>query len=332
MLTAEQVGFFRDEGYLVVPTALDQADLAPVIAEYERVLDDAAAILVAAGEITDRYETRAFPDRYLAMLKEFPGLYRFLNISLPLSNDPLPAEECTMHAGPAVFGLLRHHKILDAVESLIGGEILSNPVQHIRLKPPQREVPAAVAGYSNIGVTTWHQDHGAVMDEAEATDMVTVWVAVTDATVENGCLVVSPRTHLSRQLTLHCPGINVDVAAENYIPMQMRDSKPVVAVPVPAGSLVLLDKYVEHAALANASNALRWSFDLRYQPVGQPTGRPAFPAFVARSRTDPSSEMDDWADYAAAWEAARQAMIGDGFGFPIYEQERWMANAGHPAC
>lgn len=332
MLTSQQVASFAENGYLVVSEVLDATDLAPVKAEYESVLAAAVDELSAAGELTDRFADLDFADRYVAALREYPGLYRYLNISLPLSNDPVAPEECRMHAGPAVFALLRHDKILDVVESLIGGEIRSNPVQHIRLKPPQSAVPAAVAGYSNIGVTTWHQDHGAVMDEAEETTMVTVWVAVTDAAVENGCLVVSPGSHSAGELTLHCPGIDVAVAAENYIPAAVREGKPVVALPTTAGSLVLLNKYVEHAALENRSDRLRWSFDLRYQPMDQPTGRPAFPSFVARSRRDPASEMTDWREYALQWEEARQKMIGGGFGFPIYEQDRWLANAGHPAC
>ncbi|NND03917.1 MAG: phytanoyl-CoA dioxygenase [Acidimicrobiia bacterium] len=332
MLNAEQIGFFEHQGYLVVPEILDEADLVPVKAEYEEVLARAAGELFAAGSISSTFGELEFADRYVAMLSEFPGLYRYLNISLPLSNDPLSAEDCRMHAGPAVFDLLCNDKVLDVVESLIGGEIRSNPVQHIRLKPPQSDLPEEVAGYSNIGATTWHQDHGAVMDEAEDTDMVTVWVAVTDAAVEHGCLVVSPATHAARQLTLHCPGLNVDVAAENYIPQAMRHGKPVVALPVAAGSLVLLNKYVEHAALANTSEQLRWSFDLRYQPADQPTGRPAFPSFVARSRDNPRSVMTDWRQYAAQWEETRRTMLGPGFGFPVFEESRWLVNAGHPAC
>lgn len=332
MLAADQVHAFRDQGYLVVDAVLGDDDLAPVKDEYAAVLAAAADELWADGLVASRYEDTDFGERYVALLRDFPGLYRFLNISLPLSNAPLPAAECRLHAGPAVFGLLRNEKILDVVESLIGGEILSNPVQHIRLKPPQAAVPSEVAGYSNIGATTWHQDHGAVMDEAESTAMITVWVAVTAATVENGCLVVIPHSHRPQQLTMHCPGSNLDVAAENYIPEAQRHGKPVVPLPVRAGSIVLLDKYIEHAALPNTSHKLRWSFDLRYQPVGQPTGRPAFPSFVARSRSHPASELQDPAIYAAQWEATRQTMISGGFGFPIFEEARWLANAGHPAC
>ena len=48
-----------------------------------------------------------------------------------------------------------------------------------------------------------------------------------------------------------------------------------------------------HSSLSNNSDDVRVSLDLRYNPTGQPTGRPEFPGFVARSRRDPSSELRD---------------------------------------
>ena len=52
-------------------------------------------------------------------------------------NGPVEPESYAMHCGPAVFDLLRHPAILDVVESVIGPEIASNPVQQMRMKPSQ---------------------------------------------------------------------------------------------------------------------------------------------------------------------------------------------------
>ena len=188
----------------------------PFAMKYTELLDATAEHLTASGEVSRAYAHLLFEERYVALLNEYPWLYRYLNISLPLSNDTVAPDECRVHAGPAMFGLLRHPKLLDVAETLIGSEIYSNPVQHIRLKPPVDAIPAEVADYSNIGAAWWHQDHGAVMDEAADTEMLTVWIAVNEATAENGCLVCIPRSHLMAGLTMHCPGHNI--AAENYIP------------------------------------------------------------------------------------------------------------------
>ena len=284
----------------------------------------------AKGRISHPYDSLDFEERYFAVLAEYPALYEYLSISLPLLNDGVDESAYRCHMGPALFAVLRHSKILDMVESVLGGEVTSNPIQQIRLKPPLSRVPKSVKGYSNIGRTTWHQDHGAAMDDAADTDMLTVWVAMTDASEKAGCLIAAPQSHLPGELAMHCPGVGV--AAENYIPRSIGDGRPVVAIPVTKGSVVILNKWTEHAALDNVSEHLRWSFDLRYQVTGQPSGRPAFPTFVARSRRHPNSEMTDPAEYAQQWDDAREAILTGSYSGPVFEQERWMKNTDDPLC
>jgi hypothetical protein len=81
-----------------------------------------------------------------------------------------------------------------------------------------------------------------------------------------------------------------------------------------------------HCSLPNKSNHIRWSFDLRYNPTGQPTGRGAFPGFIARSDADPASELRDPGIWTDLWLEARRALAdGDTPRF-----NRWDANA--PVC
>ena len=69
------------------------------------------------------------------------------------------------------------------------------------------------------------------------------------------------------------------------------------------GSALFMHRRTMHSSLRNLSDGVRWSFDLRYQPIGQPTGRPWFPAFVARSRRDPSRRCATGARWADLWQA-----------------------------
>jgi len=57
------------------------------------------------------------------------------------------------------------------------------------------------------------------------------------------------------------------------------------------GSALFMHRLTMHSSLRNVSDGVRWSFDLRYQPFGQPTGRDWLPAFVARSREHPSQAL-----------------------------------------
>jgi ectoine hydroxylase-related dioxygenase (phytanoyl-CoA dioxygenase family) len=110
----------------------------------------------------------------------------------------------------------------------------------------------------------------AQLDEVDNTEMLTVWFPVLDATIENGCLAIVPESH-KRGLLLHCPS-KPGQTWDLRIPQQIRGQNT-LPVPMKRGSVIFLHRLTMHSSLRNLSNGVRWSFDLRYQPVGQPTGR-----------------------------------------------------------
>ena len=99
-----------------------------------------------------------------------------------------------------------------------------------------------------------------------------------------------------------------------------------MSIPVKRGDALFLHKLTVHASHSNHSDNVRWSFDLRYNPIGQPTGRGAFPGFVARSRGNPGSELRDAAQWARLWRDARQQLATQGMG----AFNRWSAE--NAAC
>ena len=308
-LSADDLEQLGRDGYLVVENVLSEADLAPVWYAYEAHLNRTARHLFDDGSIPETFEGLAFGERYARIASVCPRVYEYLDITLPVVEE-MPSD-AAMFADPAVFDLLRHPAILDLVEDVLGPEIVSNPTQHLRLKTPG-------AG----GATAWHQDLAGLLDEALDSDILTVWVALTDATIENGCLRVIPGSHRLRgnALTRHV----IDVpGASNYIPDADLAGGDPVPLPVRRGGLVLFHKLTHHASLPNRSDAIRMSLDLRYQPAGQPTGRPAFPSFVARSRMAPEAVLRDAHEWAGLWEAAKAAILQGTFTGPIYETARW---------
>ena len=325
-LTVEQLDRFHEDGYLLVEDVLTEEDLAVIEAEYGDIMDRVSAELVDQGKIRP-LTGNTFSEQYIEAMRQLDDmydLYQHLDISLPLF-DGLDHSH-TMNAGPAVFRLLTNPRLLDIVESVIGPEIYSNPVQHTRIKPPVRHLPGAALD-GNIAAALWHQDSAVIDDEADGTDMLTVWLAVTDATIENGCLIVERASH-REELTLHCPG--KVFPAEIYIPESIIDGDRVIPMEVKAGGAVLLHKMTEHGSLDNHSDDIRWSFDLRYQPIGQPTGRSVFPGFVARSNTHPEEIITDPDEWAALWWQARDRIAGGEV--PMYLNARWEANARQPIC
>jgi phytanoyl-CoA hydroxylase len=292
---------FEDEGYLLIEDVFDpQRDLDPVVDEYREVLKRVSREWHASGKIESTYAEYPFGQRLARVLNDAgPDGYRPFDITL----SGKITEDAPMHMGPAVFNMIRNERLLDAVEQIVGSEILSNPIQHVRIKPPEALLNEKFHGRNTmVSATEWHQDQGVAIPEVDATEMLTVWFPVMDATIENGCLCVIPESH-KKGLVTHCPsrpGQSFDLR----IPEELRGAGA-IPVPMKRGSVLFLHRRMMHSSLRNLSDDVRWSFDLRYQPVGQPTGRPWFPSFIVRSRQNPASEITDWRELERMWQATR---------------------------
>lgn len=293
MLSQAQKDKFDREGFLVIEDVIDTATRSAVEAEYAELMERLYNGWHAQGWVPAPTHDMGFWDRLDQAYRGGFDWYQPLDISLPHADI---SADTPMHIGPAVFDMATHRTLLDIVESLIGGEITSNPIQHLRIKPPEDQVAEGEIR-AHIVATDWHQDKGVTLESADDTDMVTVWLAMTDATVENGCLQVKPgmRDTMLPHCTLKQTGIT-----DTYLP---KDAA--VPTPVKAGGAVIFHPLTPHSSLSNTSDGYRWSFDLRYNVTGQSTGRDQFPSFVARSRSDPARELRDWRVWRDGWHAAK---------------------------
>ncbi len=315
MLDQWQIDDFQRDGFLVVENVLGEDVLGPVRAEYERLLDGLYAEWQGRG-LVDAPITEDFWGRLLTGYRAGCDWFQPMDISLP--GDRIQADT-PMHFGPAVFDMVTAPHLLDLVEALIGPEITSNPIQHVRIKPPAAVLHGDEVR-AHITATDWHQDRGVAHSDADATDMVTVWLAVTDATVDNGCLQAIPLERGQGMLP-HCPKMQTAIA-DGFV-----DYGKAVPLPVRAGGVVVFHPLTPHASLVNRTHGFRWSFDLRYNVTGQPTGRSHFPEFVARSRRSPETELQDWRDWRDMWFAARSRLSAA----PHVDIHRWKSDAPHCA-
>lgn len=314
MLSDTQCQQFREQGYLVIEDVVDLLHIEALTAEYEERMTELYQQWYSSGSVKEAPEGLPFWEKLDQCRSAGVEWFQPFDISLPGENI---REDTPMHFGSAIFDIVTHQRILDIVECLIGSEITSNPIQHVRIKPPQREVPEGEAR-AHITSTAWHQDRGVGLEASDNTEMVTVWIAVNDATVENGCLQVIPGPH--DMMLPHCPQIQTAIA-EAFLA-----SEKAIPLPIKAGGIVLFDPLTPHASLPNTSKAYRWSFDLRYNVTGQHTGRQHFPEFIARSKTDPSTELHDWRRWKQLWEEARVRVANE----PHIEQHRWQSDS--PFC
>jgi len=275
------------------------------------------------------------------MAPEFVHLHNHTDYSLLDGAQKIPTLINTViDNGMDAVGVTEHGNMFSAIsfykkaheagiKPIIGSEIYSNPIQHVRLKPPESRTPV-YAGTKTVqlGATPWHQDNGVANEDADMTNMLTVWIPIWDASVEDGCLHVVPSSHIEG-LKTHCPQSDRKDARGGFglhIPDKLFRKNDAIPLPMKRGSVLLLNKMTCHGSLPNKSNRIRWSLDLRYNPIGEPTGRNTFPGFIARSKKNPNSELHDPIVWAESWLKARHDLS-------IAEEQtynRWSTE--HPAC
>ena len=145
------------------------------------------------------------------------------------------------------------------------------------------------------GIVPWHQDKSYWVG-AKAAPVITVWIPLVDTKSENGCLHVLPRTHRRRVLGHHSEtysGTAYTMVDVKHTRWRLKD---VVALPMAAGGAILFNDRLIHSSTANNSNSVRWSVDLRYQPVDQDPMLQHGVGFLARSKECPQcvATLEDW--------------------------------------
>jgi phytanoyl-CoA hydroxylase len=122
----------------------------------------------------------------------------------------------------------------------------------------------------------WHQDNGYTYVEPQA--YLTCWVALTDATLDNGCVWVLPGIHRGETLAHRDTPIGFECCTDD-------EARAAGAVPVPvrAGSIVVFSSLTPHATGRNLTGDVRKAYILQYAPDGavarrgDPSGSPGPP-------------------------------------------------------
>lgn len=283
-----------ERGYVIVDDVLSATTL-------NRMLDAIAVRTVEYAREMERagHESglsgSGFPEQLISIVRNgqtWPG--QVLDIALPQGGITV---DTPIFLDEAAFDLLTDPGLLDVVEQFVGPEIWLSPVGHTRVKVPQDVAPR---DGGRFGTTAWHQDNGVLLAEADDLDILTVWVPLREATVENGCLCVVP-TPRQADLIEHCAA-GLGIPASN-----MPEAEP-VALPMQPGSVLLLHQRTVHASLPNlTADEIRVSMDLRYQSAERPSGRPQFPSFLVRSASD-QALLTTWPQWRSGWIEARDRL------------------------
>jgi hypothetical protein len=146
--------------------------------------------------------------------------------------------------------LVRHPRILDAVEAILGENLLVwSSTLFIKERGDGTHVP-------------WHQDSRAY--GARAPDVATAWVALTDSTPENGALQVIPGSHRRGELphvVQHVPDSLLTRRRE--VALGVNEAEATI-IPLRAGEMSLHHPSLVHGSPTNRAADRRIGVAIRY--------------------------------------------------------------------
>jgi len=147
---------------------------------------------------------------------------------------------------PLALEFARHPVFADLCHDLIGPDVRLYWDQAVYKKPEKpRRFP-------------WHQDNGYAFVEPQ--QYLTCWVALTDATVDNGCPQVIPGLHRRGTLAHHY----VDPLGWEII----DSHSDAVPAPVGRGGIVVFSSLTPHLTGPNTTDSIRKAYILQYAPDG----------------------------------------------------------------
>ena len=148
--------------------------------------------------------------------------------------------------------IVHHPKILDAVEDILGPDILCWSSRWF------------IKDKNDGGFVSWHQDvpyWG--LDVGE--NILTAWVAISPATRDNGCMKVIPGSH--RSLVPHKEGVSNNLLLRGQEVAVKVDESKAVYMALGAGQMSIHHGLMFHGSAENHADERRIGFAIRYIPT-----------------------------------------------------------------
>jgi phytanoyl-CoA hydroxylase len=227
-LSAEQIDHYRREGYVVVPNLLTRDEI-------DRYLNRASEI--ANGKVPEASANRLVKD------------IQFAKGKLPMPEDPEHALWKILNPDrfdPVMAECLRLPRVLDAVSSLIGDDLLAFLLMFI-YKPPGVEQ----------SVHPFHQDAAYFMFQPQS-QCLGVWIPLDPVSEANGSLSVVPRSHeLDIRQHLVKEGINFGALAAEGTEDNALYREQAVTMELSPGDCLLFSTHLLHRSGGNRTTRHR---------------------------------------------------------------------------
>jgi phytanoyl-CoA hydroxylase len=235
MLNVDQVKQFDDYGFLKGDVVLSDEEVETLRLELDMVMEGKTV----KKPVLDR--NMLDNSHYGMSITNKETVVQIVNIWMA-------SDVFLQHAG--------NPRICEEVAQLCRTDTLRIWHDQIQYKPP-------VVG----GPTAWHQDHP-LWPVLQPADLVSAWVALDDATVENGCMWMVPGSHKWGNQQAHLSSSKPDFMPVHKQPELLPEGAKVDAVPfeIKKGQVGFHHSLTWHGSPHNRSDKKRRAIAVHYMP------------------------------------------------------------------
>jgi chlorinating enzyme len=209
---------------------------------------------LTAAQVED-FKARGYAYPFTAMSQEEAAGYRarIQAYEAHVGEDANRSLKIKAHlASPAFVELARNPRILDAVEDLIGPDILLFGAS------------VFAKNANDPRYVSWHQD--STYFGLSPHEEVTVWVGFTDATSQNGCLRILPGSHRESDYQHQETFAKDNMLAKGQSLVGVDDSLG-LEMPLKAGEFSIHHERTAHSSRCNTTDDRRIGFAFFYIPT-----------------------------------------------------------------
>lgn len=229
-VTHEQRADFARRGFVHLPGLLTEAEVAELEVVYDRFL---------------RREIEVPGKDYCDMAGDYgrdPDDFSIINVMLPRRYFP-PWQGNVFERRAA------------SVARQLCGDGMSIDYDQLLAKQP----------FKDDAVFAWHQDM-AYWPDTPDTRTATLWLAIDDSTVDNGCMRFVPGSIEEPTLRPHVPQFG-DRGESHALGTDLLNDDEVVDVPISRGDVTVHNERVLHGSGGNTTAGFRRAYVLAFRPV-----------------------------------------------------------------
>lgn len=230
-----------------------------------------------AEELYNQQEISSLIDETIKILRGKRGDFKGILPHTGIDDTELISKYSAIHFPHKISKLIKQCACDKKIASVLS-KVISENVKCI-------QTMLFVKGPGKLG-QSWHQDEYFIPTRDKS--LTGVWIAIDDATIENGCLWVAPGSHREGTIVRRIENTNPNFADNEVCDLEKFNEREAIPVQVKSGSVIFFNGYLQHMSLKNKTKS-----SSRRALVGHYMSAESMLPWNIGGRIDPTEDMRD---------------------------------------